>query len=254
MMNRVLVLMVVAFGIIAAASLAISIIGLTTAYAAEPGYQEYGVKAENFTTPTVSGYGEVSYSPDEAIIVFTALGYGETAAEALGRCAEKASAIISAMEELGISRDDLKTSSITVSPRYDWEQKPPKLVDYEASYSLTVRVRDITLVGKVIDAAFSAGADKMYGLQFTISEGKKSELLNEAIKAAIDDAMRKAEAAASSLGLKVVKVESISISAQQAPPIIIREVKAAAEYAEVPIAPGEGKLTASVGLTITLSS
>ena len=253
MMNRVLVLMVIAFGIIAAASLALSIAGLT-AHAAEQGYQGYGVEAENLTTLTVSGYGEVSYSPDEAIVVFAALGYGETAAEALGRCAEKASAIISAMEELGISRDDLKTSSITVNPRYDWNQKPPKLVDYEASYSLTVRVRDIALVGKVIDSAFSAGADEMHGLQFTISEDKRSELLDEAIKAAINDAMRKAEAAASSLGLKVVKVKSISISAQQAPPIIVREVKAAAEYGEVPIAPGEGKLSASVGLEIALSS
>lgn len=254
MMNRALVLMVIAFGIIAAASLAISIIGLTTAYAAEQGRQGYDLKVENLTTLTVSGYGEISYSPDEAVVVFAALGYGETAAEALGRCAEKASTIISAIEELGISREDLKTSSITVNPRYDWEQKPPKLIDYEASYSLTVRVRDLTLVGKVIDAAFSAGADKMYGLQFTISEEKKAELLNEAIKAAISDAMRKAEAAASSLGLKVVRVESISISAQQAPPIIVREAKAAMEHPEVPIAPAEGKLSASVGLTITLSS
>lgn len=247
-------MMVIAFGIIAAASMAISIIGLTAAYAAEQGHQGYDAKAENLTTLTVSGYGEVSYSPDEAVVVFVTLGYGEAAEEALDRCAEKASKIISAIEELGISRDDFKTLSIKVSPRYDWEQKPPKLIDYEASYSLMVRVRDITLVGKVIDAAFSAGADKLYGLQFTISEHKKSELLNEAIKAAVSDAMRKAEAASSSLGLKVLRVESISISAQQAPPIIVREVKAAAEYAEVPIAPGEGKLSASVGLTITLSS
>ncbi len=251
-MNRVLILVLVALGIIAATALAISVMGLAVAYASDQGL---GIKPQNFTTLTVSGYGEVTYTPDEAVITFVALGYGETATEALDKCSSKASAIISAIEKLGISKENMKTSSITINPRYDWEQKPPKLVDYEASYTLMIKVNDITLVGKVIDAAFSAGADRMYGLQFTISEEKKSGLIDQAIKAALNDAMRKAETTASHLGLKVVGIESINLSPQQAPPIIIREeVKAAGGYAEVPIVPGEGKISVSVGLTIILSS
>ena len=120
---------------------------------------------------------------------------------------------------------------------------------------MTVEVNDIMLVGKLIDAAFSAGADRMYGLQFTISEEKKLDLMDEAIKAALDDAMQKAEMAASHLGLKIVSVKSINLSPQETLPIIIREeVKAAGGYAEVPIVPGEGKISVSVGLTIILSS
>jgi len=257
-MNRVLAL-VLAIGLIAVAALGVSIAGLMTAQATPTvsgainiDMENNGVKSQNYTTLMISGYGRASYVPDRITVVFVALGYGKTAADALSECSSKMSRIFSALESLGISRDNMRTSGINVYPRYDWEQKPPKLVDYEASYSLMVEISDISLAGKAIDAAFAAGADGMYGLQFTLSKEKESELVNQAIRAAISDAMKKAEVAASQLGLRIAKIESISISHQQASPPII--IKSAAEMPTVPIAPGEGEITATVSLTISLSS
>jgi uncharacterized protein YggE len=255
-MNRVLAL-VLAIGLIAVAALGVSIVGLMTAQATSTVNEavnvgDNGAKPQNYTMLTVSGYGKASYVPDRVTVFFVSLGYGKTAADALSECSLKMSRIFSALEGLGISRDSMRTSGINVNPRYDWEQKPPKLIDYEASYSLAVEISDISLAGKAIDAAFAAGADGMYGLQFTLSKERESELVDQAIKAAISDAMKKAEVAASQLGLKIAKIESISISHQQTSPPII--VKSAAEMATVPIAPGEGEITASVSLTIILSS
>ena len=243
-------LVLIALGVIASIALAFSILGFAAAQASDQNpYQ----KPQNLTTLAVSGYGEVSYTPDKAVVSFVALGYGGTASEALEKCSAKASAIISAIEALGVKRESMKTSSITVRPRYDWEAKPPRIVDYEASYILSVELSDITLVGKAIDAAFSAGADSMYNLQFLLSNGEKEKLTREAIQQAIEEAMGKAEAAASTLGLKVLRVESISISPQYVPsPIVVRELAAAGKQGEVPIAPGEGRITASVSLTIIL--
>jgi uncharacterized protein YggE len=253
-MNRVLAL-VLAIGLIAVAALGVSIAGLMTAQATSTinnVENNDGAKPQNYTTLMISGYGRVSYVPNRVTVVFVALGYGKNAADALSECSSKMSRIFSALESLGISRDSMRTSGINVNPRYDWEQKPPKLIDYEASYNLMVEISDISLAGKVIDAAFAAGADGMYGLQFTLSKERESELVNQAIKAAINDAVKKAEVAASQLGLKIVKIESISISHQQTPPPII--VRSTAETAMVPIVPGEGEITASVSLTISLSS
>jgi uncharacterized protein YggE len=253
-MNRVLAL-VLAIGLIAVAALGVSMAGLMTAQATSTinnVENNDGAKPQNYTTLMISGYGRVSYVPDRVTVVFVALGYGKNAADALSECSSKMSRIFSALESLGISRDSMRTSGINVNPRYDWEQKPPKLIDYEASYNLMVEISDILLAGKVIDAAFAAGADGMYGLQFTLSKERESELVNQAIKAAINDAVKKAEVAASQLGLKIVKIESISISHQQTPPPII--VRSTAETAMVPIVPGEGEITASVSLTISLSS
>lgn len=262
-MNRISALLLIAASIIAvvalgfsvaafmAISTAASISGSTTLTTMPPAWQNDGAKPQNYTTLMVLGYGEVSYVPDRAIVVFAALGYGKTAADALSGCSSKMSRIFSALEALGISRDKMKTTGITVTPRYNWDQTPPQIVDYEASYSLRVEISDISLVGKAIDAAFAAGADKMNGLQFILSKEKESELAAQAIREAIADALRKAEVTASQLGLKIVKIDSISISHQQAPPpIIVRAVEAA----EIPIAPGEGEISAAVSLTILLST
>ena len=250
LMNRGFLISVV-LGVVGLAILAVFISGLATLVYADG--QSYSEVLANFTRVSVSGYAELSYAPDMAVASFVALGYGETAAEALDECASKMDAIISAIEALGISRGDMETSGINVRPRYDWEQKPPRIIDYEASYTLRVKVSRIDLVGKVIDAAFSAGADGMHGLYFTLSEDKKAELYSRAIQLAVENAMMKAETIASTLGLRILRVESVSLAAQQPAPIIVRELSVYEGKAEVPIMPGEGKLSASVTLTCILA-
>jgi len=246
-MSRGLTALVAAIGVVALAALIISVMGMNIGYAAETATFP---EPKNYTHLTVSGYGEIAFTPDRAVVTFVTLGYGESAEKALQECAAKASAIISSIESLGINREDIETAQLMVRPRYDWDQKPPKIIDYEASYTLRVEISRIDLVGKVIDAAFSAGADSTYNLQFTLSKEKRSELTLKAVQSAISNALAKAEAAAELLGLKIERVESISIS-QQYPPIIVR---AAYEgKGEVPIIPGEGTISASVTLTCILS-
>lgn len=251
-MNRGSVI-VTGIGIIAIAALVISLIGLVTGYAvteqAVTNTQEK--QEEKYTYLTVSGYGEISFAPDRALITFVSLGYGKNASEALEKCSSKISAIIGALESIGIERRDMETIGVMVNPRYDWEQKPPQLIDYEASYTLRVNVKDVDLVGRVIDTAFTAGADQMYGLQFTVSEEKKEQLTLEAIRDAITDAKMKADEAAKVLGMHIVGFESIDLSPQYSPPIPtpIVEVKA-----EIPIIPGEGRIYVTVTVRFALST
>jgi len=211
-------------------------------------------QVKEFTTLSIVGVGQVYYTPDEAVVTFRALGQGATAEEALDISASKASAIIDALKDLGIEDEDIKTSGINVYPRYDFNVKPPKIVGYEACYTIVVRIRDIGLVGKAIDAAFSAGADGMYGVQFTISDEKRAELTQQAIRAAVEDAEEKAKIVAESLGMKVVGIKSVSLSSQPIIPVP-RSVIAfkAAEAEGVPIEPGRATISASVSIVYLLS-
>ena len=211
-------------------------------------------QTEEFTTLSIVGVGQVYYTPDEAIVTFRALGQGDTAEEALNISASKASAIISALKDLGIEDKDIKTSGIHVSPRYDFEVKPPKIVGYEATYTIVVRIRDIDLVGKAIDAAFSAGADGMYGVQFTVSDEKKAELMQQAIKAAVEDADEKAKIIADSLGMKIVGIKSVSLSSQPIVPIPRTELTFKGVEANiVPIEPGSATVSTSISIVYLLS-
>ncbi|MCD6235406.1 MAG: SIMPL domain-containing protein [Thaumarchaeota archaeon] len=239
-------------GIIAVIALAISILAFTSGYAAGETITTSIAKTSNNTRLTVSGQGVVSAAPDKAVISFVSLGYGKTASEALEKCSSKTSSVISALKQLGLTDENLETTGIYVTPRYDWNQKPPKLVDYEASYTLRVEVSDVTLVGKIIDTAMKAGADKLYGLQFTLSAEKKKELTSAAIKAAINDAMGKAKAAAEALGMHVVKVEVVNLSPQYTVPPV---VKLAYEggVSQTPIIPGESKISVSVTISCAIA-
>ena len=211
-------------------------------------------QVKEFTTLSIVGVGRVYYTPDEAMVTFRALGQGDTAEEALSMSASKASAIIDTLKDLGIEDEDIKTSGINVYPRYDFDVKPPKIVGYEACYTIVVKIRDIGLVGKAIDAAFSAGADGMYGVQFTISDEKKAELVQQAIRAAVEDAEEKAKIIAESLGMKVVRIKSVSLSSQPIIPVPRPAIAfKAAEAGGVPIEPGRATISASVSVVYLLS-
>ena len=221
---------------------------------AETASTTYTSRMQEVTTLSVIGVGQVYYTPDEAVVTFRALGQGDTAEEALRVSTSKASAIIDALKGLGIKDEDIKTSGINVYPRYDYEVKPPRIVGYEASYTIVVRIRDIGLVGKTIDAAFSAGADGMYGVQFTISDEKRAELVQQAIRAAVEDAEEKAKIIAESLGMKVVRIKSVSLSSQPIIPVPRPAIAfKAAEAGGVPIEPGRATISASVSVIYLLS-
>jgi uncharacterized protein YggE len=205
------------------------------------------------TTLTVVGYGLVRYNPDSLSVSFTMVGQGTSAEEALTRCSEKTVAVINLLKSLGISEEDMKTSYINVYPVYDWEAKPPRIIGYQAEYSLSIVVRDIQMASKVIDNAVKAGADRINGVTFTLSSGKEDELKMEAIKAAVEDARAKANIIAKTLGLKILSIESISLSSTEVPtPIPLYREQVAT--ATIPILPSQGVITATVTLVYILGA
>jgi len=239
---------------VALALLSNALITLGTQPITQPGIEEQETNLQSpKTTLTVVGYGLVRYSPDVVSVSFTMIGQGASAEEALTRCSEKTIAVINLLKSLGISEEDMKTSYFYVYPVYDWEAKPPKIIGYEAQYSLNVIVRDISTAGKVIDNAVKAGADRIDGITFTLSSGKENELKMEAVKAAVEDARAKASIIAKTLGLKILSIESISLSSTEAPtPIPI--YKEQVTTAPIPILPSQGEITATVTIVYILGA
>lgn len=198
------------------------------------------------------GVGVVRYTPDLASISIGVFGRAETASKALGIAAEKAGRVIRALEEIGISREDMETTGINVYPQYNWEVSPPLIVGYEASYTLMVTVRDVGKVGEAIDAAVKAGADNLWGVMFSLSEKARLRLQEAALKLALEDAKAKAKTVAENLGLNEIKVLEITVSTPfphlPGPrPIVVKET------AETPVIPGEGQITVSISVVFLLT-
>ncbi|MCX8192328.1 MAG: SIMPL domain-containing protein [Nitrososphaeria archaeon] len=203
------------------------------------------------TTLTIVGYGSVKYAPDLFDITLTMIGRGETAHEALTNCNSKVAAVIDALKSLGISERDMETKYVNLYPMYDWELKPPKILGYEAYYTLGVKVRDAEKLGRVIDESVKAGTDRLDGLAYTLSSEKIANLKMNAIKAAVEDAKTKASIIAETLGLKVIGIESVDMSdVDYSPPIVYKNV--AVGESTTPIIPGEGELKVTVRILFNL--
>jgi len=159
---------------------------------------------------TVTGHGKVKYTPDIAYVTVTASTDAATATDAWRLNAEVVQKMFQALKDFGIEEKDFKTVGVGIQPRYDRpKDKAPVIVGYTASYHLTVSVRDLKSLGKLLDRLVDAGANR--GMQISFGMDNPEALLDQARLAAVLDARKKAElytkGAGASLGVVVNIVE-----------------------------------------------
>ncbi len=200
---------------------------------------------------SLSGHGEVRQVPDTAFVTSGVVSQGATAADALAANTRTMNTIFAALKEAGIPDKDVQTSNFMVQPRYNFqENKPPELVGYDVSNTVTVRVRKLGDLGPLLDKLVQAGSNQINGIGFEVSE--PTAALDEARKLATADATRKAKIFAEAMGVTLGPVMSISEGVNYQPPMPMARGKvmmADAAAAPVPVAAGEQSLSIDVNIT-----
>ncbi|GBC69464.1 26 kDa periplasmic immunogenic protein [archaeon HR01] len=201
---------------------------------------------------SVSGTAQITVIPDKAILYLTVQEKASTSAEALKLAAEKVDKVLAALRSLGLSDENLKTTSFSIYPEYIYfdDGRPPQLIGYVASYSLEVSVRDISRVGEIVDRAVEGGASIVGGLTLTLSDELTARLQRELLGAAVTDAKNKAEMALAPLGLHVSRLKSLTISEQYPYPVF--RGASPAEKTDLTIMPGQTTLTVTVQATFVI--
>jgi len=197
--------------------------------------------------------GEVTRVPDLANISAGVVTKAATASAALQENAVRMDRVIAALKRAGIADRDIQTSSINLNPEYRYpENQSPQLTGYSASNQVTVRFRDIRNSGKVLDALVSEGANQISGPNMTIEHPEQA--LDEARAQAIANGRARADLYARSLGMRVVRVVSVSESGgyYAPPPPPPAPMMASAERAYTKIEPGEQKLQVSLSMVFEL--
>jgi uncharacterized protein YggE len=165
---------------------------------------------------SVASRGEVKVAPDRATIQISVQTKAVTAAAAAAENARKQQAVIDALRALGLGEKDISTTGYNVSPEQRYEQnREPVIVGYNVTNSLVVDLKNISMVGKVIDAALSKGANMINSLLFYSSNAESAR--REAIGIAVRKARLDAEAAAKAAGGSIGDLLEISIGAVYAP-------------------------------------
>lgn len=180
-----------------------------------------GQEIERQNTISVSGEGEIYVKPDLAKVTFTVKNEAKTVIEAMEENTKRMNDVIEYIKKEGVEDKDVKTTSFNIYPRYEYvrdreiEIYPPPaskrvLVGYEISQSLQVKIRDMTKIGSIIQAATESGANQMSGLAFIVD--KEDEFKEQARAEAIKNAKEKAKELASQLGIRLVRITNFQES------------------------------------------
>lgn len=220
---------------------------LTTAFAAEV--------VDTRNTLNVTGTGEIWVEPDEAVLTLGVRAQGDTAGAAFDAAAKKM-ATVNASLATSVPAERIRTSQLSLQPRYDYTTNgTPRLIGYEASATVEIRVDDPTAVGKVLDNAVAAGANEVHGVAWKVEDEDLAR--QEALDAAVEDAHGNAELVAAQLGVPLGEPIRVTIRVQESMPnpyYYMERGDAAmdVDVASMPVRAGEQIYAAQVDVTFAI--
>ena len=205
-------------------------------------------------TITVPGQGKIVVEPDIASVRLGVNVIAATAGAARESAAKTMDKVLSALDEADIARRDVRTSMLSLSPTLDYSSdNGPRVTGYQALNSLSVTVRDLAAVGKVIDAALAAGASTLDSLEFTLEDGRAAAA--EARSAAVADAFARASTIAAAAGARVGRVIAVSEgSAMDAPvPFPAARMALKAHDVSTPVEAGTQEISVALSATFKIT-
>ena len=93
---------------------------------------------------------------------------------------ESVKAVVDALIDAGINKNDIQTARFTVN---SFNHDDKNQATYVVNNNISVKIRDIASVGKVLDAAFDAGANQIQGINFQYENDAalQDELMKQAV-------------------------------------------------------------------------
>ena len=201
-------------------------------------------------TIAVTGEGKVEMDPDMAMLSLGVTSQADTAAAALKANSDGLSGALDRLKAAGIEGRDIQTSGLSLHPNVDYSSsgREPQVRGYTASNMLTVRLRDLSVLGQTLDAVVTEGANTLNGLSFGLQN--PDEATDEARRRAVADAAHKAALYAEAAGVTLGRIVTISEQGNYGgpQPMMMAEARLAKDAGSVPVASGE----ISIGATISV--
>ena len=213
----------------------------------------------NVNVITITGHGEVQAVPDIANVSFTIRKEAKTVKDAQTQVTDVETKALSSLKTNGILDADRKAENVSFNPKYEYKNvacsqygcpSNSVIVGYEAYETITVKIRNVDSVGKIVQDLGTVGVTELSGPNFTVD--KEDAVKTQARKLAIDDAKEKAKVLAKDLGIRLGKMTSFNEGGNYPVPMYAKTMSADnAIGASAPAALPVGENTISSDVTIT---
>ncbi|MGI0073763.1 MAG: SIMPL domain-containing protein [Nitrosotalea sp.] len=211
-------------------------------------------------TISVTGSVTTSISPDQLNVQFGVDTQAKTAQDAINSNSQAMNSVVSAVENLGITQDEISTASFTISPVYN-DSNPyllagshqSVLVGYMVSNTVLIKTTKLSLAGNVIDAAVGAGANRVDDVSFSLSTDKQQSVQDDLLNKAVLNAKDRAGKALDPLAQKIIGVKMVNISEfNMSPPPRYYGAMSTAAAPSTPIFTSNQQVTTTVDVTFLI--
>jgi len=200
-----------------------------------------------------TGEAVVKQAPDRAWVNVGAESRARTPQEAQRLNTEAMTAVIDRIKAAGIAPEAIQTTGYSLQPEFDYANGKQNLRGYVARNQVQVRVDALAKTGEVIAAVVATGATTVNGVRFDLKDRDTVE--REALRVAVRDARRRADAAASGAGVsidRVLRVEEQRDMGDIGRPMSMAMMKAEAGQGAVPLEGGEIEVRSRVTMTVSI--
>jgi uncharacterized protein YggE len=211
-------------------------------------------------TISVTGSATTLILPDQLNIQFGVDTQNKTSQDAINSNSQAMNVVVSAVENLGITKDEISTASFTISPVYndstsypfDGSHKPV-LVGYMVSNTLLIKTTKLSLAGNIIDAAVAAGANRVDDVSFSLSPDKQQSAQDDLLNKAVINAKDRAVKALDPLSQKITGVKMVNLSEfSMPPPPRYYDTMSAGAKSSTPIFTSNQQVTTTVDVTFLI--
>lgn len=189
----------------------------------------------------VTGNGEISAPPNYAQLQLEVSTEGKGVSEAQQENANTMNQVIQSILALNIARENIQTTAYNIFPSYDFIEGKQVFRGYEVTNAITVKIEDVSQVGKVIDTAVYNGANRVSTIQFRVEN--PDAYYQQALRLALQNAQTKAKTIAETMQLPLQEQPIEIVEEHEANPVLFKSVAMANQ---TPIEQGEISIRAAV--------
>ncbi len=190
------------------------------------------------TSISVNGISELRVMPDEAFLKVNLSAKAMTTKEATQTLNEKSKSVEEALKKTGSKAYTFKADNYFVNINRTYTRGSARDSGYVASQALEITVTDTADELVKIVEALHQSTDMGFQLNFRLSREKNKSHQDELLKLALEDARRKAEVIAETMGLGQIRVQKVEYGQEGATrPMLYRAEAMMAMDAEKRTAP-----------------
>ncbi len=184
------------------------VLGLLIFLAGQTVYQFRIADQQNMNQITVSGESKVYVKPDIALVNLGVTITGLTTEDVVSRSTERMNSVIKAVKDMEVEEKDIQTTNYNLYPLYNYTQAAGRVFQgYTLEQNISVKIRDFSKVGEILQKATSAGANLTGNLVFTVDDIETHKA--QARAEAIEKAKEKAKELAKESGIKLGKIINV---------------------------------------------